>query len=45
MTVIDLFSGVGGFSLGLKKAGYDIVLANEIDVQILIHIKKIILKL
>lgn len=40
MTVIDLFSGVGGFSLGLKKAGYDIVLANEIDVQISDSYKK-----
>lgn len=29
--VIDLFSGAGGFSLGFKKAGYDIVLANEIN--------------
>lgn len=40
MTVIDLFSGVGGFSLGLKKAGYDIVLANEIDIQISDSYKK-----
>ena len=31
MNVIDLFSGVGGFSTGFKKANYNIVLANEID--------------
>ncbi|WP_182007310.1 DNA cytosine methyltransferase [Priestia aryabhattai] len=29
--VIDLFSGVGGFSLGFKKAGFNVILANEID--------------
>ncbi|MDO0952919.1 DNA cytosine methyltransferase [Mammaliicoccus sciuri] len=34
MNVIDLFSGVGGFSEGFKKEGYDIVLANEIDAMI-----------
>ena len=34
MNVIDLFSGVGGFSTGLIQAGYNIVLANEIDSQI-----------
>lgn len=34
MNVIDLFSGVGGFSSGFKKAGYDILLANEIDPMI-----------
>lgn len=32
--VIDLFSGVGGFSLGFQKAGFEIVLANEIDSSI-----------
>ncbi|WP_119182632.1 DNA cytosine methyltransferase [Exiguobacterium sp. OS-77] len=32
--VIDLFSGVGGFSLGFEKAGFDIVLANEYDAEI-----------
>ena len=32
--VIDLFSGVGGFSLGFRTNGFDIVLANEIDKQI-----------
>ncbi|MDE6473818.1 MAG: DNA cytosine methyltransferase [Clostridia bacterium] len=32
--VIDLFSGVGGLSLGFRKAGFDIVLANEIDKSI-----------
>ncbi|OAO31465.1 hypothetical protein AXY37_06190 [Mammaliicoccus lentus] len=34
MNVIDLFSGVGGFSTGFKNEGYDIVLANEIDPMI-----------
>lgn len=34
MNVIDLFSGVGGFSSGFRKAGYNIVLANEIDKSI-----------
>ena len=31
MNVIDLFSGAGGFSLGFKLAGFNIVLANEIN--------------
>ena len=34
MNVIDLFAGVGGFSSGFRKAGYNIVLANEIDKSI-----------
>jgi DNA (cytosine-5)-methyltransferase 1 len=34
MNVIDLFSGVGGFSTGLQNAGYNIIMANEIDKQI-----------
>lgn len=40
MNVIDLFSGVGGFSTGLKKAGFNIILANEIDSQIALSYKK-----
>lgn len=32
--VIDLFSGVGGLSLGFKQEGFEIVLANEIDEEI-----------
>ncbi len=32
--VIDLFSGTGGFSIGFKKAGFDIVAAVEYDKQI-----------
>lgn len=31
MTVIDLFSGVGGFSLGFQRAGFKIVAAVEAD--------------
>lgn len=27
--VIDLFSGVGGLSLGFEQCGYEVVLANE----------------
>lgn len=38
--VIDLFSGVGGFSLGFKNTGFDITLANEIDVHIAEAYKK-----
>lgn len=40
MNVIDLFSGVGGFSCGLEKIGFNVVLANEIDNQIAISYKK-----
>lgn len=34
MNVIDLFSGVGGFSSGFQKVGFDILMANEIDPMI-----------
>ena len=30
-TVIDFFAGAGGISLGMKKAGFKILLANDID--------------
>lgn len=30
-TIIDLFCGAGGLSLGFEKAGFDVVLANDID--------------
>lgn len=29
--IIDLFAGVGGFSLGFEMAGFDVVFANEYD--------------
>lgn len=32
--VIDLFSGVGGLSLGFEQCGYEVVLANEYDASI-----------
>lgn len=35
ITVIDLFSGCGGMSLGLEKAGYNIVYANDINADAL----------
>lgn len=31
LTAIDLFSGAGGISLGLEDAGYDVLLASDID--------------
>lgn len=31
MKAIELFSGAGGLSIGLKNAGFDIILANEIE--------------
>ena len=34
MNVIDLFSGAGGFSSGLTKSGFNIVLANEFNPEI-----------
>lgn len=32
----DFFAGAGGFSLGMKQAGFDVVFAVEIDVQAII---------
>ena len=40
-TVIDLFAGVGGLSLGFEMAGFEVVLANEFDPSIAEAYKKI----
>lgn len=40
MNVIDLFAGVGGLSTGFRKAGFNIVLANEIDKSIAVSYEK-----
>jgi len=40
MRVIDLFSGVGGMSLGFSQAGFDIVFANEYNESIASSYKK-----
>lgn len=32
-TAVDLFAGAGGFSVGLLRAGFDVVLANEFSVD------------
>lgn len=40
MNVIDLFAGVGGLSTGFRKAGFNIILANEIDTSIAESYKK-----
>lgn len=39
-TVIDLFAGVGGLSLGFKQNGFEIVFANEYDKNIAKAYKK-----
>ena len=33
MRVVDLFAGAGGLSCGLEMAGFEPILANEIDPQ------------
>lgn len=40
LKVVDLFSGVGGLSLGFAMAGFDVVFANEIDKEISDSYKK-----
>lgn len=39
-TVIDLFAGVGGLSLGFEQAGFRVVLANEYDEEIAVAYRK-----
>ena len=39
-TVIDLFAGVGGLSLGFEQVGFHVVLANEYDSEIATAYKK-----
>jgi len=31
LTAVDLFSGAGGLSIGIERAGFEVVLANEIE--------------
>ena len=31
MIVVELFAGAGGLSLGLERAGFQVVLANELE--------------
>ena len=33
LTAVDLFAGAGGFSLGLRRAGFDVILANEFSTE------------
>lgn len=40
LNIIDLFSGVGGFSAGFRKAGFNVLVANEIDETISESYKK-----
>jgi site-specific DNA-cytosine methylase len=34
LTAVELFSGAGGLSIGLERAGFQVVLANEIKVAL-----------
>ena len=40
MNVIDLFSGVGGLSLGFEQNGFNVIFANEINKDISYSYKK-----
>ena len=40
MKVLDLFSGIGGFSLGLERAGFETVAFCEVDKKCQAVLKK-----
>lgn len=39
LSIIDLFSGIGGLSLGFRSVGFNVLMANEIDSEIALAYK------